>query len=513
MANPEHLAILEQGVEVWNAWREQNPDIRPNLQKYDLQNANLRTINFQNADLRGAKLSVANLQQANLQKAKLSGANLQNTYLWEANLKDAHLEQANLQKAHLWRASFKKALLWKADLRGANLAEVNFAEANLREVNLKHAHLHGANLQKSILVASEALFTDFSKANLTGACIAQWGINEKTNFTDVQCDFIYLDWDETNRYPIGHRLRNTWFIYDKDTEERCPTDRRPHNPDEIFAPGDFARLMEQARDTVDLIFSNGIDWQAFLTTFQNLQVSGDHGELTIQGINRKSDGSFVISVDAPQALDKAAIEQDFKKQYESERKQLEAVYQEKLQAKEQEIAIYREQNTNLNEIAKMMASRPIQIETTAMADSQSDKSVQQQFTGPVYGVAGNVEGNQVINSGDTVTVNAQSHDQSQQTVVGKMTGGTLNNNAVADPELAATVAYIQALLQQLVGNSPANTTAEQMQLATQAIAQLESNPTWKQKAIQAAKAGALEALKANPVGAFVAGAIERWTEA
>ena len=33
MANPEHLAILIQGVEVWNRWREENPEIRPDLRE------------------------------------------------------------------------------------------------------------------------------------------------------------------------------------------------------------------------------------------------------------------------------------------------------------------------------------------------------------------------------------------------------------------------------------------------------------------------------------------------
>jgi len=31
MANPDHLAILKQGVVAWNAWREANPDVRPDL--------------------------------------------------------------------------------------------------------------------------------------------------------------------------------------------------------------------------------------------------------------------------------------------------------------------------------------------------------------------------------------------------------------------------------------------------------------------------------------------------
>ena len=33
MADPEHIRILEQGVGVWNRWRQENPDIRPNPQE------------------------------------------------------------------------------------------------------------------------------------------------------------------------------------------------------------------------------------------------------------------------------------------------------------------------------------------------------------------------------------------------------------------------------------------------------------------------------------------------
>lgn len=31
MANPEHLAILKQGVKVWNEWREENLGIDPQV--------------------------------------------------------------------------------------------------------------------------------------------------------------------------------------------------------------------------------------------------------------------------------------------------------------------------------------------------------------------------------------------------------------------------------------------------------------------------------------------------
>jgi|HubBroStandDraft_2_1064218.scaffolds.fasta_scaffold3761495_1 hypothetical protein len=37
MANPELLAILEQGVETWNTWREDHPGMEPYLRGADLQ--------------------------------------------------------------------------------------------------------------------------------------------------------------------------------------------------------------------------------------------------------------------------------------------------------------------------------------------------------------------------------------------------------------------------------------------------------------------------------------------
>ena len=32
MANPEHLEILKQGVDVWNKWREENPECNPGFE-------------------------------------------------------------------------------------------------------------------------------------------------------------------------------------------------------------------------------------------------------------------------------------------------------------------------------------------------------------------------------------------------------------------------------------------------------------------------------------------------
>jgi Pentapeptide repeats (8 copies) len=153
MANDDHIAQLMKGVAAWNAWRRENPDIRPDLSEADL---------FE-ADLGGANLSEANLNEALLSLANLSGANLINANLINANLIEAHLRGAKLHGTLLGGANLSRANLNGAELIGANLYEANLSEANLE----------AANLQTSTLVE-----TDLTDADLTGCRIygvSAWG--------------------------------------------------------------------------------------------------------------------------------------------------------------------------------------------------------------------------------------------------------------------------------------------------------------------------------------------------
>ncbi len=88
------------------------------------------------------------------------------------------------------------------------------------------------------------------------------------------------------------------------------------------------------------------------------------------------------------------------------------------------------------------------------------------------------------------------------------TGNVINNYNNSD--LNETVEEIKELIEQLSKNHPINNTSDAMKIATQVIEKIETNPTWKQKAIAACQQGLLEGIKTNPVGAFVAGAIEGW---
>ena len=221
MADEQHVALLKQGVEGWNQWRENNYIIVPDLSGADLSRANLNHVNLTGAylcetdlrmanvsdadltgaDLRGANLRGANLRgttlnQANIAGADLSGAHLMLVNLIEANLTWANLSEANLKVANLTRANLSDANLKMANLSGANLSEVNFRLANLSEANLRMTNLIGANLEKI-----QALKTDFSKAILTGVCLDSWQTNSEVNLTDVICDYVYLGIGEEERHP------------------------------------------------------------------------------------------------------------------------------------------------------------------------------------------------------------------------------------------------------------------------------------------------------------------------
>lgn len=87
MANPEHLAILKQGVEVWNQWRREHSDIH-----LDLSGADLREADLFGADLRKANLSRTILIQTNFQQATLSGCRVYGISAWDLKLEGSTQE-------------------------------------------------------------------------------------------------------------------------------------------------------------------------------------------------------------------------------------------------------------------------------------------------------------------------------------------------------------------------------------------------------------------------------------
>ena len=170
--------LKEEGVEVWNNWREDNPDVRINLTNADLHGVDLRKANcigadlwrayLDKADLSGAILSRAAMDSAILSNAKFIKADLSGAILSRAQLTWANLSKANLSKADLSEAYLSKANLSKADLSGAKLIKANLVGANLSGAHLLRAKLGDANLKSANLSG-----VDLSGANLFGASLVE----------------------------------------------------------------------------------------------------------------------------------------------------------------------------------------------------------------------------------------------------------------------------------------------------------------------------------------------------
>jgi hypothetical protein len=91
MANPEHLQILKQGIEAWNAWREQHRDVRPDLSEADLHDANLSGAAFYRANLYRASLYSTDFSGADLTGANFRRADVSYAIVWETVFSDTDL--------------------------------------------------------------------------------------------------------------------------------------------------------------------------------------------------------------------------------------------------------------------------------------------------------------------------------------------------------------------------------------------------------------------------------------
>lgn len=365
---------------------------RADLSGIDLSEAMLGSANLSGADLSGSYLSEANfikayLSEADLNRADLSEASLVKAYLTEAylmeafllksQLRGAQLRRANLSSAELSFADLSKADLSEAEIANTNLTEAKLMEANLCGANLSSANLDRANLRKSKLCeanlnkancrevnfseadlnAVQALATDFKGSNLTGACLEDWNTNSSTILEEVICEYVYL-----KREKGGFE------------------DRRPSSG--IYSQGEFSTLFQQALDTVDLIFVDGIDWKVFFSSFQELREQYDDQDLSIQAIEKKRGGAFVVRLEVPEDADKPAIEGKAKQLYGTKLMLMEQCYRAELQAKDGEIVAYKQQSANLMEIAKLLAARPMNSEV-----NQTNT-----FNAPVGNIAGTNQG-------------------------------------------------------------------------------------------------------------------------
>jgi hypothetical protein len=172
MASQEHLDILKQGLQIWDQWREEYPDVQPDLREADLsgfvlKEADLSETNLSGANLNGADLSSATLSDAFLNyafliRADLSGARLGGTIFTGANLSKASLMGADLSGTNL-----NNTFLCGADLSSAMLSDASLNNTDLREITLIGTTLIRTTLSYSSLHQSKIGWTIFADIDLS----------------------------------------------------------------------------------------------------------------------------------------------------------------------------------------------------------------------------------------------------------------------------------------------------------------------------------------------------------
>jgi uncharacterized protein YjbI with pentapeptide repeats len=376
-----------------------------NLSAANLSQTNLSAANLAEADLRDANLTLANLSRADLSKANLSGQDRSGVILVGADLKDANLSGANLSGADLTRADLSRVNLSEADLsntdlsranlsrvdlsktdlRGTNLSGTDLRRANLtgadlsgtdlhgtdlREAtliraNLNGANLTGANLTGANLFKAQALGTNFTQAILEATCVEDWSIDRETNFSGAIFAAVGLDSSQSISLPPQSSLA-----------VNLHSNHQLNSPTHSLSALDEVKSVDGTPETIELVFNDGIDWQAFLLAFQDLQAEYGEQNLLIQAIANPNELTCIIQLSFPSGASKADIESQAKKLYEVQLKALELSYQTELQATDEQIATYRRQSADLLEVVKLQAIRASQTETHEEDQSSSDGTPQ-----------------------------------------------------------------------------------------------------------------------------------------
>jgi uncharacterized protein YjbI with pentapeptide repeats len=265
--------------------------------------------NFQGADLTGATFSDALLKNTNFADSRN-----QKTILTHVCWKEAKkLSRAQVGDSILSSRTVRELLVTgnginanfeRSNLRGANLTGARLNGANFKRADLSEAILINADLQNVNLTEAQAIGTDFTDAYLTGACLEAWNIDQFTCLKDVNCQFVFL-----SEFPNAKGNRN----------------RRPHDPDRDFAPGEFEKLYQEAMNIIEVLLKDGMkNGEAFRQALADLMQT--HPEITpdsIQKIERKGDDALVtFAIPDEVDVDKGQIERELRQAYESEIRQL-----------------------------------------------------------------------------------------------------------------------------------------------------------------------------------------------
>ena len=160
MANRIHREFLERGALEWNAFRMENPDVRPNLVGVHLIDQDLQA-----ANLDSALLTDANFTGCNLANVSFSGAIIKDTSFRKSNLEESTFNYCNIQ-----RAEFSDAILSKTRFSNTSVTSSSFWSAILKNCFLDTSVFNDCEFSHADFTGSRFEVPSFAASMLRG-CI------------------------------------------------------------------------------------------------------------------------------------------------------------------------------------------------------------------------------------------------------------------------------------------------------------------------------------------------------
>lgn len=396
---------------------------------------------------RGADLTNADFTGATLKSADFREANLTRTIWRNAKQLDrirpgkSIISQENVRELLVsGRLGYRQKLI-KANLRGANLDGVDLSYTDLTQADLSQASLRQASLEGAILSEANCVGADFTQTKLTAACLEAWNIDRTTVLDDIDCDYV--------------------FLLQEPHPQTGSRERRPHDPNAVFQPGDFEKLYRQIMNTVEIFLRNGINPDAFRQAFQHLMV--DHPEIgydSIQSIEKKGQDVFV-KIAVPEETDKGQIEQEFAEVYE---RRLEIVKQSALL--EAEVRHNQNLTAIIHSALRERPSNPIvHLGNTVTAESKAmNDNVNLSNSSDIQFIQGN--------NNRSAKGNNSSFYQGDKT----QTDQGVDSEAITTQQVAELLAYLESRIQNLSELPEAEQKRAITRLASAKVEAQESEP-------------------------------------
>jgi hypothetical protein len=231
----------------------------------------------------------------------------------------------------------------------------------------------------------------------------------------------------------------------------------------------LSSLSRKINDRIELIFEDGLNLMAFSFSYEATKNDIGEENFRVDNIENKGDGVIAVQLQVPSNSNLDMIRKKFKRNYIFADSLFKSQGQDELFRKEEHIThlnqildLSQQHAQTLAEIARLQASRVINVEARALATSQSESNT---FENNLHGARISNFANQVSDSAQQQTNQYNYASQEKQT-------------------LAEAAEEIQRLLNQLEATNPTVTETEQV-----AYVNVAARPDLKKRVTAALKAG------------------------